>query len=430
MGFLADLFRRPAKAAAKTQHSKPYTTVTEYSPMFSTSSGELYEQALTRAAVEKFATLCGKLKPEVLGTAKPRIARAIKTTPNEFMSWPQLIGRVATMLYVDTTAAVVPSFDDNMNVNGVFPLKFETAEVVEHAGEAWVRFYLASGEVMAIELRNCCILTRFQYQSDVFGSGNGALVSTLRLMDYQDQAQEQAIKNGAKIQFIAASASTMRPEDIERKRERFSEDNLSAKNTSGLMIYDNTFTDLKQVEPMSYTCSADEMGRIEESVFSYFGINRNILQSDYTEEQFGAYYESQVEPFAVQLGEGLTRMLYTQRERMAGNKIMFSANRLEYASNASKRNMIRDMLDRRVMTINESREILQLPPVPGGDVFIERGEYVVFDKDGNVQVQSGGRTEMVARPQGNSLGESDFDLGGDDDIYNDNDTKGKKEADE
>lgn len=329
--------------------------------------------------------------------------------------------------------AVVPSLDHNLEVTGLFPLKFESAEVVEYAGEPWIRFYLGSGETMPIELSRVCLLTRFQYESDFFGTRNDALKSTLALMDFQEQAQEQAIKNGAKIKFIAAANGSMRPEDMEAKRKKFAEDNLSAKNTTGLMLYDNTFDSMKQVEPYSYTVDNSEMERIEDNVYSYFGINKAILQSDYSEEQFGAFYESQIEPFAVQLGEGLTQMLFTQRERANGNAIMFSANRLEYASNASKRNMIRDMLDRRVMTLNEAREILQLPPVPGGDVFVERGEYVTFDIDGNVITQTGGRMAgvkgLIEQP-GSKKNDNDFDLGGDDQIYNDNDTKGEKEADD
>lgn len=433
MGFL-DIFRpRNREDSKKVQSATTFQTITEYNPVFSTWDGQLYEKALTRAAVEKSSVLASKLKPQVIGSAKPRIRRAVETAPNKYMTWPKMIGRLMTIMLTDNTVAVVPSLDHNLEVTGLFPLKFESAEVVEYAGEPWIRFYLGSGETMPIELSRVCLLTRFQYESDFFGTRNDALKSTLALMDFQEQAQEQAIKNGAKIKFIAAANGSMRPEDMEAKRKKFAEDNLSAKNTTGLMLYDNTFDSMKQVEPYSYTVDNSEMERIEDNVYSYFGINKAILQSDYSEEQFGAFYESQIEPFAVQLGEGLTQMLFTQRERANGNAIMFSANRLEYASNASKRNMIRDMLDRRVMTINEAREILQLPPVPGGDVFVERGEYVTFDIDGNVITQTGGRMAgvkgLIEQP-GSKKNDNDFDLGGDDQIYNDNDTKGEKEADD
>ena len=431
---LAALVQDPDAGTAAVQTAPYYKGITEYSPIFTTPNGRLYEDALTRAVVEKFSNLASKLKPEVVGTsAKPKVQRAIRTAPNDFMSWPQFLARVATIYLTDTTVAIVPSFTESMEIDGLFPLKFESCEIVEYAGEAWARFYVASGDTYAIELRNVCLLTRFQYRSDFFGSGNLPLEPVLNLLDYQQQANAQAIQNGAKIQFIGQVTSMVHPEDLEKKRKKFSQENLSAQNTSGLLLYDQTFNSLQQVEPMSYTVDTDEMERIENNVFNYFGINKSILQSDYSEEQFGAYYESEIEPFAVKLGEGLTRMLYTPRERSMGNRVTFSANRLEYASNASKRNMIRDMLDRRVMTINECREVLQLPPVPGGDVFIERGEYVQFDVDGNVVTMTGGRMFNYvgdAVPQGNAITESDFDLGGDDDEYNDTEALGTKEEDD
>lgn len=418
MGLL-DIFRpRHREELDRVALAPSFSTITDYAPVFSTWRGGAYEKALVRSSVEKSALLASKLKPEVLGNAKPRVRRAIDTAPNQYMSWPKMIGRLMTIYLNDTTAAVVPSLDEGLNITGLFPLKFDTAEVVEYAGEPWIKFYLAGGDTMAIELKYVCLLTRFQYESDFFGGGNGALESTLQLIDYQEQAQEQAIRNSARIQFIAKSNSMMHDADIERKRDKFSEANLSASNRSGLLIYDQTFSEMKQVEPMNYTISGDEMERIESNVFNYFGINKSILQSDYTEEQFGAFYESQIEPFAVQLGEGLTQMLYTPTERRHGNRVMFSASRLEYASNASKRNMIRDMTDRSIMTVNEAREVLQLPPVEGGDVFLARGEY---------------KNQLGASGPGNQqspVADEDFDLGGDDDIYNDTDGRGAKEVDE
>lgn len=431
MGLLDRLFPKHRQLAEKTATATNYKTITEYQTVFSTWNGKIYEQALVRSAIEKTAVLASKLKPEVLGDSSPRIRRALDVAPNQYMSWPKMIGRLMTILLNDNTAAVVPAFDKDMQVTGIYPLKFDTAEVVDYKGEPWVRFYLDSGDTMAIELKWVCFLTRFQYESDFFGTSNSALTSTLQLMDYQEQAQEAAIRNGANIKFIAAASSSMRPEDIEKKRDEFSDRNLSTKNTSGLMIYDNTFESMKQVEPVSYTVSSEEMDRIQRNVFNYFGVNESILQSSYTEEEFGAFYESQIEPFAVQLGEGLTQMLYTPTQRRHGNRVVFSANRLEYASNASKRNMIRDMLDRCVMTLNEAREILQLPPTENGDVFIARGEYYILDRNLNLLYSSGGNAEGERKSmlEGDTESETDFDLGGDDDIYNDVDTRGTSEVD-
>ena len=435
MGLL-DIFRPKNHGDAQKAHTaQSFQSITEYSPTFTSWDGTLYEKALTRACVERTAVLASKLKPEVVGsdTCKPRVRRLFQTAPNRYMSWPDLIRRAVTVLLTDNTVAIVPALDAALNVTGLFPLKFEYAEVIEMGGQPWFRFHLGSGgDPLVIEADRCALLTRYQYESDFFGGTNRALDATLGLIDYQEQAQREAIQNGAKIQFIAAASSTMRREDMEAKREQFSEANLSSKNKTGLMLYDSTFDSMKQVEPMNYTVDTDEMERIESNVFYYFSINKSILTSDYTEEQLDAFYEAVIEPIAVQMGERLTQMLFTERERQAGNQVMFSANRLEYASNASKRNMVRDMIDRGVMSTNEAREILQLPPLEN-DYFYVRGEYK--NAEGQAIAPGSATTENPSglKKQGNQGVQStdfDRDAGGDDAIYNDTDGRGAKEEDE
>ena len=371
MGILDKIFPRKPKQVS----GAGFQTFTERQPFFSSWDGTLYEQELTRAVIERFASACSKLEPEITGNSKPSIVRLFRTTPNTMMTWPQFLARIATVVENDNTAAVIPAYASDMQtVVGLFPLKFEIAEVLEVGGEPWIRFYLASGEKIAIELSEVCLITRFQYLSDYFGT-DGGLESTLKLIQAQDEAQENAIRNGASIRFIGALSGQVREEDMKKKRERFISDNLTVENESGLMLYDQTFQDIRQVDSKNYTIDPSEMERIQRNVFNYFGTNENILQNSYDENQWAAYYEGKVEPFAVQLGEGLTKMLFTPRERI-NNKITFSSSRLAYSSNASKRNMIRDMLDRGVLTINQALEILQLPPVEDGDVRILRGEYI------------------------------------------------------
>lgn len=409
MGVLSLFF--PNNPAKKTYAASGFKTFTEYNPVFYTWSGKIYEEALCRAAIEKFSTSCAKLKPEVVGSSKPNVKRMFETWPNPYMTWPKFLGRLATITETDTTAFVVPLLDRSDNVVGLFPLKPITTEVIDLQDEPWLRFTLATGDQLAIEMWRVAIITRFQYESDFFGSGNGALDGTLSVMDAQRQAEQLAIRNGARIRFIGRLTGQVHEDDIKAKRERFYEDNLSPENTTGLMLYDNTYDSLKQIEEQHYTIDTDEMKRINDSVFSYFGTNEDILHNHYTEEHWGAYYEGKIEPWAVQVSESLTRMLYTSIERRHGNYVMFSSNRLEYASNASKRNMVRDMIDRGVMSINEAREVLQLPPIPGGEVFFARGEY----KDAQGIAQS------------SPVKEKDFDLGGDDDIYNDTDGRGEED---
>ena len=384
-----------------------FKSLTEYSPVFTSFEGGVYELELTRSAIHAFATACSKLKPEVSGTAEPRMRRAMLTSPNGMMTWPRFLYRLATILECDTTAYVVPEMSPDGSFTGLWPLKCEFAEVVEYRGVPWIRFRFASGDVAAIELENVCIVTKFQYESDFFGSGN-VLSSTMRVIDAQSQAQVEAIKSSAKLRFIGALTGQVHEDDMRKKRDRFSEQNLSERNRSGLMLYDQTFQKIEQIKPYNYTVPADEMERIERSVYTYFGINEDILQNRFEEDHWNAYYEGKVEPFAIQLGDGLSHMLFTQRQR-ARNSVMFSSNRMQYATSASKRNMIRDMLDRGVFSINEARSILQMPPVDEGDRRVIRGEYV--------------DAAMLSSPK------ADKDAAEHDEMKKDSDLHGPKDAD-
>ena len=352
------------------------TTVTETSPTFAAWNKGMYQQLLVRACIERIATSCAKLKPEIKGNARPRVRRAIETSPNQYMTWPQFLARCATIYYNDTTLFVIPEFAKGSDVMcGYWPMSAQSVKLVDHRGEAWCRFRTPTGETSALPLKEVGILTRFQYRSDFFGGGN-ALDDTLDLLGAQQQAQKNAIEDSAQVKFIGALNGQHREEDIRAKRDRFYEDNLSPENETGLMVYDGTFVDVRQLDPKNWTIPTEEMARIENNVFDYFGMNRGILQNQYGENEWDAFYEGVIEHFGLQLGEAMSQMTFTMRERPA-NRIMFSSNRLEYSSAASKRNMNKDMLDRGVMTINQALEILQLPPVEGGDVRILRGEYKV-----------------------------------------------------
>lgn len=375
MGVLDKLFG--SKKNVELTSAPAFETVTEYKPTFSNWRGDMYQQQLVRAVIERIAVACSKLDPRVVGSAKPRIARAIETSPNQFMSWPKFLARCATIYYNENNLFIVPAFKPGTDtVVGIYPLKPNYAEVVEHAGEPWYIFYMANGKRMAIECKLVCLLTRFQYKSDWFGSEN-ILGSTLGLLRAQEDAQETAMKNSANIRFVAAVNGQVREDELKAKVDRFSEDYLNAENNrSGIAAYDATIKELKQVEPYNWTIPSDEMARIRDDVFFYFGMNESILTNQYDENEWSAFYEGVIEPFAVQLGEGLSQMLYTMRER-PNNAIEFSASRLQYSSNATKRNMNKDMLDRGVYTINDALEVLQMPPRPDGDVYILRGEYKV-----------------------------------------------------
>ena len=113
------------------------------------------------------------------------------------------------------------------------------------------------------------------------------------------------------------------------------------------------------------------MDKSIQRLYSYFGVNEKIVQNKYDENEYLAFYESEIEPIAMQLSNAFTRAFFTKREIGFGNKIVFDASSLAFASMQTKLNLVQ-FVDRGMMTPNEVRQIMNLAPIEGGDVVVRR----------------------------------------------------------
>lgn len=346
-----------------------------YSPTFTSYNGGVYEMDLTRTAVNSFATHCSKLKPEIEGSALKSLEKTLQHKPNYFMDTTKFIKRLATYVAVEHTAFIIPIEDEYGRLCGWYPLRAQRCEVVEAAGQVYLRYLFANGEHGAIEFERVGIMTDFEYTDDLFGEDNRTLKPTMQLIHTQNEGIINAVKNSANIRFLAKVANMLKPEDIKKERQRFTEDNLTADNDSGMIIYDNKFSELKQVESKPYTPNALQMQHIQENVCTHFGTNMDILQNKFDENTWNAYYEGKIEPFAIQLSLVMTNMSFTERERACGNAIFFSANRLQYASNATKLSVSTQLFDRALLNRNGVMDIWNMAHVEDGEKYYIRKEY-------------------------------------------------------
>lgn len=112
---------------------------------------------------------------------------------------------------------------------------------------------------------------------------------------------------------------------------------------------------------------SEQIRAIQTKIYNYLGISEKIVNSSYTEDEWCAFYESTVEPIAVQLSLEFTRKIFTEREQAFGNRIIFESSRLQFASNSTKVNVIKELVPYGILTINQALEILNLPAVEDGD---------------------------------------------------------------
>lgn len=374
----------------RRQAAETFKLLNGYSPVWHSWGGEIYESELVRAAIDARARHISKLQITIQGTAKPSLQTKLRLGPNEWQTWGQFLYRLSTILDAQTTALIVPVIDRGGDTTGIYPVLPHKAEVVEYKGTPWMRFEFNGGQRAAIELDRVGVMTKFQYKNDFFGSGNGALHPTMELVDLQKQGIEEGVKNSASYRFMATLSNFANEADLAKERERFTRTNLE--KGGGVLLWPNTYTNVQQINSKPFVVDADQMKLIDTSVFNYFGVNEKILQNAAIGDEWSAFYEGAIEPFAVQLSDVLTKMLFTMRERELGSSVMATANRLQYMSNKDKLEVSSQMLDRGILSINDVRTIWNLPPVDGGDVRIIRGEY--YNADEKTTPVNGGTDEQ------------------------------------
>ena len=165
-------------------------------------------------------------------------------------------------------------------------------------------------------------------------------------------------------------------------RDQFVEDFIKNGDKSGIGGLDAT-TEFTPVNVNPTTASGEQTKIIDDKVLKYFGINEDIINSSYNENQWNAFYESILEPIGLQMSLEFSNKLFTPTEKAFGNEILFESNRLQYASNTTKIDLLR--YGSNIMTINELREIFNLAPVENGDVFMIDQNHEINEDVSNIE---------------------------------------------
>ena len=132
---------------------------------------------------------------------------------------------------------------------------------------------------------------------------------------------------------------------------------------------------MQQIQSHAQIVDPEQVRIIQERVYNYFGSNEDVLQNKTVGDQWSAYYEGKIEPFAIQLSQAMTCMTFTDNEMARQNAIVWSANRLQYMTNADKLQISSQMFDRGVLSLNDIMDIWNLPHVEDGDRRYIRKEY-------------------------------------------------------
>lgn len=354
--------------------------VTERGNGFYSWNGKLYQSDIIRSCIRPYSKAAGKLVSKHIRVTDNKIQvnpdlniKLLLAEPNPYMTGQMLIEKLAIQLKLNNNAFAYIVRNDFGYPIEVYPIVCNGAECIYSSdAQLFIKFTMPNGTVIQFPYSDIIHLRQDYNENDVFGESPAkALSNLMNVVTISDQSIISAVKNSAVIRWLLKFNQTLRPEDIETNTKKFAESFLdTSKNGTGVAGVDSK-ADAIQIKPNDYVPNALQTDRTVTRIYNFFNTNENIVQSKYDENQWNAYYESETEPFAIQLSNEFTRKFFSRRERSFGNKIVFECNNLQYASMQTKLNLLQ-MVDRGALTPNEWRQVLNLAPIDGGDVVIRR----------------------------------------------------------
>ena len=366
------------------QQEKQYThmnVLSGYTAKFSSWGNKPYEAAAVREAVDAIARNVAKLKPmhirrmnDQLHTVNDMMNKKLQQRPNPNMSAYDFIYRMITTLQVENNAFAFAQWD-GFELKAIWPINPGGVDFIQDASKrVYCKFQFSTGFVI-LPYDEVIHLRRHYYNNDLYGSTNGPVNATLSALHTVNEGLENAIKTSANLRGIIKVNNILKESDLLEYKNKFVADYMNINNTGGVAALDSK-ADYTELKNTPHTANAPEMKELRDTVYRYYGINEKIVSSNYNEDEWNAFYESTIEPIAIQMSLEFTHKLFTDRERGHGNEIIFEANRLQYASARTKIALAREMMPMGVLSVNEVREIFNMPPVDGGDERIKSLNYV------------------------------------------------------
>ena len=353
--------------------------------VFTTYKGDFQNDPDVRACIDAIARNGAKMHPTHIrnymkqnedGTYSPKMEnvkgnlyKILAKQPNEIQNGYKFYYQVLTELELNNNAIVYIRRNSDLKVEGLYPIEFSTATFYEYQGKLWIKFKFGRSKERFVPYDSCIHLTRFTSKDGMFGGSNFPLTKVLSIKHILDEGMINAIKTTQSIKGVLKSTKAMlKAEDVKKMRDQFVQDFIDKGDKSGIGGLDATteFTPVK-IEPT--TASDSQAKHIDDKVLNYFGVSETIIQSKYSEDEWNAFYESVLEPIMLQMSLEFSNKLFTPTEKGFGNEIIFESNRLQYASNRTKIELLR--YANNIMTINELREVFNLSPREDGDVIMQ-----------------------------------------------------------
>lgn len=342
-----------------------------YNAQFTTLGNDTYDSKVARQCIDRIATHCAKLIPKhikdsISNNIKGDINFLLQNQPNPIMTKFDFIYKTVSMLYTDSNAFVFIAKDKTGYITGFYPILATNYDLLEDAtGKIYLQFKFVNGKEYTLPYLELIHLRLFYNKHDIFGTNNKVLKTDIDTAHTASEGIKNAIKTSNNLKGILKYTNSMlKDKDLKASKEAFVRDFLNLENESGIAAVDSK-AEFEPVNLKPITLDREQLQQVNNNIFDYFGISEKIVNNSFTTEDWNAFYEGVIEPRAIQMSDAFTNKIFSYKAIKEGHKIVFTANRLQYATLSNKISLLKEAGALGLLTKDEAREIIDLHPLGG-----------------------------------------------------------------
>lgn len=290
--------------------------------------------------------------------------RILSLRPNPIQTASEFYYTIANSYFTENIALVQIVYN-NYIPQYLFPIDTSTVKVSHLRDELYLTFIGADGKQTTLPATDMIILVRKPNSSNPLFTEDHSLDQVIRTINANYVGLENAIIQSHLLRFIVKWPSVNKKADELRKQY---EDQIRS-DTSGLIVLSNG-EDFTPITSSAIYAKQPEMDDLTDQIYSYFGLNKNIIQSTMTDIWHHAMMENDVMPFVTAFKQEATYKLFTDRELGYGNEIMVDAEPIENASPETKQKAATILVSSGYYTPNQICNLLGLDKIKGGDELV------------------------------------------------------------
>lgn len=318
------------------------------------------------------------------------ISRLFRFHPNPLQTTADFMNCLVWMVMKYNNAFVYPQFTwvtDSLGQRHkrfeafwiLKPIEFEVG--TDASGNVWeIKFILSDGGEYILPYSDIIHL-KWRRGTNLFKGGGDDfgypqiqdVANSVNAMNATLEGLPKAIASSLQVKGVYNAKTVMDSARMSEQQKNFEQHIINSK--MGMVVTDlaGEFTPVNMTQPI---IGEGLVKFMKNGIIQRYGVSEEVLNGDFTADQYDAFFKSCVEPFMTDFEQEMSEKCFTKREKEIGHKIRGYFNTLRLMSVAQKQEMAKIAFNTALMDINGILDMFGLDPIEGGERRLQSLNYV------------------------------------------------------